>query len=360
MHVDPCLGTDEELKSLVTSCHARGMRVILDGVFNHCGPDFFAFRDVLEKGKDSPYFDWFYDMPEHPEYTDPPEYAAFAYVRSMPKLNQANPDLAKYLIDVGTYWIREADIDGWRLDVANEVNHDFWRAFRRAVRAVKPDAFLIGEIWEDSNVWLMGDQFDSTMNYRFTYLCRDFFAERTMKPTEFAEQIVRMNMRYPEPVSRVQMNFLDTHDVPRFLSYCGGDRRRLLLAAFFLFTAMGVPSVYYGDEKYIDGTTEDEYRRPMIWEDGDGFCRELQELADMRKGHSALTGGRYRNVLADDALGLYAFERFDENERLLVLINNSDREIATAGLGIDGAAAGKYDLPDTLPPMQGLLLSADS
>lgn len=359
MHVDPCLGTDRDLKTLVSACHARNIRVILDGVFNHCGPDFFAFQDVLKNGEASQYFNWFYEMPAHPEFKTPPEYAAFAYVKEMPKLNTSDPELEDYLINVGTYWVKKADIDGWRLDVANEVNHDFWRKFREAVRDIKPDAFLIGEIWEDANVWLMGDQFDSTMNYRFTYLCRDFFAERRMKPSEFAEQIVRMNMRYPEMVSRAQMNFLDTHDVPRFLSYCHGDRRRLELAYFFLFTAMGIPSVYYGDEKYISGTTEEEYRSPMVWSCGGDFCRELSEFSNMRKKHSALTSGRYKNILADDDLGLYAFERYDETEALLVLINNSDREILTeSATHLHALELGNFNIPEKLPAMQGLILSS--
>ena len=203
---------------MVAICHRNHIRVILDGVFNHCGSDFFAFKDVLTYGSKSRYYDWFYDMPEPVCYKDPPDYATFAYVKEMPKLNTSNPQLEKYLIDVGTYWIREADIDGWRLDVANEVNHDFWRHFKTAVKAVKPQFFLIGEIWEDAGVWLLGDQFDSTMNYRFSYLCKDFFATRTMTVSEFDAQMHKMIMRYPEQVSLVQMNFLDTHVMfPDFL-----------------------------------------------------------------------------------------------------------------------------------------------
>lgn len=103
-----------------------------------------------------------------------PNYEAFAYVKEMPKLNTGNQEVVDYFCKVGRYWIREADIDGWRLDVANEINHDFWRAFKKAVKEEKDDIFLIGEIWEDSTIWLMGDQFDSTMNYTFSYICREF------------------------------------------------------------------------------------------------------------------------------------------------------------------------------------------
>lgn len=170
-----------DLKELVQQCHKRGIRVILDGVFNHCGADFFAFRDVRQKGKASKYYNWFYYLPETIQYADPPDYEAFAYVKEMPKLNTGNPEVVEYLCNVGTYWIREADIDGWRLDVANEINHEFWRTFRHAVRAVKEDLFLIGEIWEEAGIWLQGDQFDSTMNYTFSYLCRDFLERENFR-----------------------------------------------------------------------------------------------------------------------------------------------------------------------------------
>lgn len=325
--IDPCLGTKEDLKELVRQCHENGIRVILDGVFNHCGPDFFAFRDVLKKGKASEYYDWFYHMPEPIVYADPPSYEAFAYVKEMPKLNTGNPKVAEYLCEVGTYWIREADIDGWRLDVANEINHDFWRKFRREVRRVKPDAFLIGEIWEDAGCWLMGDQFDSTMNYTFSYLCKDFFAKGTMNVTEFDAQIQRMIMRYPGRVALAQMNFLDSHDVPRFLSYCGGDRRKMELAFFYLFMGVGVPSVFYGDECFLEGTAECDYRQAMPWDGGESCAGKFREWIALRAEHGALRRGSYRSVYCDDAAGCYGFLRECEEESVFILLHNGEGEL---------------------------------
>ena len=326
--VDPCFGTMEDLKAFVEKCHENGIRVLLDGVFNHCGPDFFAFRDVLEHGKNSRYYNWFYDMPEPVVFADPPNYEAFAYVKEMPKLNTGNPEVEKYLIRVGTYWMEEAGIDGWRLDVANEINHDFWRHFRSAVRAVRSDALLIGEIWEDAGIWLQGDQFDSTMNYRFSYLCKDFFAERKLSVSEFDAQIHKMILRYPYPVALAQMNFLDSHDVPRFLSYCNGNRRRMELAFFYLFVAVGIPSVFYGDEYYLMGTEEPEYRQSMPWGSEDNCCDQFSQWMKMRRMHPALTQGNYRTVCADDENGVYGFTRSCETETLLILLNNSDTEQA--------------------------------
>lgn len=323
--IDPCFGTKEDFKQLVKICHKNGIKVILDGVFNHCGPDFFAFRDVLKNGEKSRYYDWFYHMPVPIRFCDPPSYEAFAYVKEMPKLNTGNPEVLDYLCKVGTYWIEEADIDGWRLDVANEVNYDFWRSFKKAVCSKKADCFLIAEIWEDSNAWLQGDQFHSSMNYTFTYLCRDFFATRTMNVLEFDEQIHKMIMRYPKHISLVQMNFLDSHDVPRFLSYCKGNVDRMRLAFFYLFMSVGIPSVFYGDECYLEGVTEPEYRAPMRWYEKNA-TREFARWIKIRKFYQALTKGEYRTAITDTEHGIYGFYRIYENQKLLILMNNSDED----------------------------------
>lgn len=324
---DPCFGTKEDLKELVDKCHESGIYVILDGVFNHCGSGFFAFRDVLKKGEASPYCDWFYKLRFPIEYKNPPNYEAFAYVREMPKLNTGNKEVEQYFCEIGRYWIREAGIDGWRLDVANEINHDFWRAFARAVREEKPGAFLIGEIWEDSTVWLQGDQFDSTMNYSFSYICREYFAERKITVSQFDEKISRMNLRYPETVSKAQMNFLDTHDVPRFLSYCKGDLRRLKLAVFYMMTAVGIPSVFYGDECGIEGMSEAEYRRVMPWQrKSDDLTAFYRRWITVRRENTALCQGTYRTLAAIDEEDIYVFERKYQKEQVLVVINAGEEE----------------------------------
>lgn len=328
--IDPCFGTKNDMKELVNTCHANGIRVIFDGVFNHCGPNFFAFADVLEKGKESKYYDWFYGMPEKVEFKDPPNYAAFAYVKEMPKLNTSNPELEEYLIRVGTYWIEEVGIDGWRLDVANEVNHDFWRHYKAAIRKVKPDAIMIGEIWEDSWIWLMGDQMDSTMNYRFTYLCMDFFANQKMSVADFDQSMQKMICRYPTQVSLAQMNFLDSHDVPRFLSYCDGDRRRMRLAFFYLFMGYGVPSVFYGDEHYLSGVSEEQYRQPMPWGNEDNAYEDFKEWIKIRKNNSCLMDGSYNTAFIDEENRIYGFVRENEQQRAVIILNNSDKAYAVS------------------------------
>lgn len=326
--IDPCFGTKEEFRYLVQKCHSLGIRVILDGVFNHCGSGFFAFQDVLKNGEKSKYKNWFYEMTFPVKTIVPPNYEAFAYVPEMPKLNTANPEVEKYFCEVGRYWIRETDIDGWRLDVANEINHNFWRTFRNAVHEEKADAFMIGEIWEDSSIWLQGDQFDSTMNYTFSYICREFFAEKSIDVQTFAEKIHHMYLRYPEPVADMQMNFLDTHDVPRFLSYCNGNKEAFKLAVLFMMTAKGIPSVFYGDEMEIEGMTEETYRSPMPWEKEheDNFISYYSQLIALRRKYKALQVGNYRTIICDKQNEIYGYAREYDKEKIYIIMNVSSSE----------------------------------
>lgn len=326
MDIDPCFGTLEEFKELVRQCHNRGIHVILDGVFNHCGPDFFAFKDVLEKGEESEYVDWFYKLRFPIERFPYPNYESFAYVSNMPKLNTGNPKVRDYCCEVGRFWIRECGIDGWRMDVANEINHDFFREFRKAIKEENPDSFLIGEIWEDSSVWLQGDQFDSTMNYTFTNICKDFFAFSKINVSEFDRRIQKMLRRYPRQVTLAQMNFLDTHDVGRFLSFCGGDRKKLEMAIAFMMCAPGIPSVFYGDEKGMEGLEESEYRRPMPWSESDELEDFYKKWIEIRRSSKALCQGSYKTILVDDKNRIYVFSRKYENEEKIIIINASDHE----------------------------------
>ena len=331
--IDPAFGDLDSFRELVSRAHEHGIRVIIDGVFNHCGFGFFAFQDLLQNGEASPYRDWFYEVEFPVRYSEDPSYATFAYVKDMPKLNTANPEVVRYFCDIGTYWIREADIDGWRLDVANEVGHDFWRAFRKSTRAEKPDIVLIGEVWEDAHTWLQGDQLDSAMNYGFAVACRAFFAERTCDARAFADEQHALLMRYREPISAGQLNLLDSHDVPRFLSWCDGDLRRLKLAVLFQLTWVGVPSVLYGDERGMSGRREEEYRQPMPWaaeQAADNLTDYYRKLIRIRRDHAALSSPFVRTLTAEG--GLLAYLRSATpylpgsvpHDQVLVVVNNEE------------------------------------
>ena len=167
---------------MVEKCHDKGIRVMLDAVFNHSGYHFPPFQDVLKNGEQSPYKDWFHTNQFPLQGGKRPNYATFSFVETMPKLNTQNKKVKEYLLDVGRYWVREFNIDGWRLDVANEIDHSFWREFRSAVKEIKPDLYILGEIWHDSMPWLRGDQFDSVMNYPFLTNTIHFFAKGMALP----------------------------------------------------------------------------------------------------------------------------------------------------------------------------------
>lgn len=297
-HIDPCFGTDEDFRQLVNDGHARGMRVIIDGVFNHVGWNFFAFDDVVRNGENSKYKNWFYHLqfpverPEDPETY--PTYECFGYERMMPKTNTCNPEVQEYFCEVGRYWVREFDIDGWRLDVASEINDGFWRAFRQAVKEEKAECILIGEVWETAQHWLNGDIFDSTMNYDFRKHCRRFFAEQSIDAAEFDARVTNMRMRYKLPVLYAQLNLLDSHDVSRFYSLCEKDPARMQLAVLFQMTFTGIPSVFYGDERGIYGLQEAEYRHEMTWSQEPPPLAEFYKKAmHLRTEHPALCRGSY-------------------------------------------------------------------
>lgn len=329
LHIDPCFGTDEDFRALVDESHVRGIRVILDGVFNHCGAQFFAFRDVLEKQVQSRYAGWFYRLQfpvRYPDAGEKPNYECFCYERLMPKLDTANPEVRDYLCGVGEHWLREYGTDGWRLDVADEVDDAFWREFRRRCKAVKSDALLIGEVWGDARHWLGGDMLDSAMNYDFRNHCRHFFAEGNIDARTFAGRCADMLMRYKRQTASVQLNILDSHDTGRFLSLCGGDTRRLKLAVLFMCCFVGMPCIFYGDELGVEGQDELDYRRAMPWQDGDrDLLRFYREAIALRRAHPALRHGELRFLRAEPDEYVLVFERKTGVERLVITINASDK-----------------------------------
>lgn len=323
-HVDPLMGTEEDFRQLVTKLHERGMKIIIDGVFNHCSWGFFAFEDVVLKGKDSRYCKWFYDLefpvikPEDPEKI--PGYACFAYERKMPKLNTAEKEVQTYFADVGVYWIKEFQVDGWRLDVANEIDRNFWRNFRAAVKKESPDAVLIGEVWENAETWLRGDAFDSVMNYDFRRICKEFLGTDIPNAVEAAYQFEKMRLRYPTNIVNGQLNLLDSHDVPRFLSICQGNGARWKLACILLMLMPGVPSLFYGDEQGFTGIKEPEYRRGMEWKGQDKYCEFIKELIYIRRTY-ADGAADYRPMWHMIGEGLFAFCRGNKEGEIAVIIN---------------------------------------
>lgn len=324
--IDPSFGDEETLRTLIERCHERGIKVVLDAVFNHCGFGFFAFQDVLKRGEKSRYAHWF-NIHSFPVQTDPPNYETFATgLAYMPKLMTHQPDVKDYLLDVAVYWLREFGIDGWRLDVANEIDHQFWREFRQAVKAVNPQALIVGEVWHEASPWLQGDQFDSVMNYTLQHACYDFFAKGTIRARSFANRLAKVQVNHTQAVNLAMFNLLGSHDTERFLTSCGGDLRRFALAVAFQLTYEGAPMIYYGDEVGMSGLNDPDCRRGMIWDPAEQNLELLawyKELIALRRAYPVLQRGSCRTVWADSVSNVYGFVRFDGTEQVLVLLNNS-------------------------------------
>ncbi|MDR0267595.1 alpha-glycosidase [Paenibacillus sp.] len=327
--VDPHLGTNTLLKELVETCHGKGIRVMLDAVFNHCSELFPQFQDVLKNGEKSKYKDWFH-INQFPARVEKgiATYDTFGFYGNMPKFNTANPEVRKYLLDVAEYWIKEIQLDGWRLDVANEVDHHFWRNFRHVVKIANPEAYIVGEVWSDSLSWLSGDQFDSVMNYPFADKVLEFF-NGGMDGGTFSDRMSSLLMRYPQQTNEVVFNMLCSHDTPRLLTRVGGDKRKLKLAVVFLFTYMGTPCIFYGDEVGIAGGGDPDCRKCMIW-DPAKQDRELYDfykiMIHLRKTHKALRQGRFRFLKADPGNSSIIYERADASIHFTIWMNNTGQK----------------------------------
>lgn len=259
--IDPHFGSKKDLKELIVKAHSLGIRIVLDAVFNHCSDQLSQFQDVLKNGRKSRYYDWFIITKD-----EPLEYEMFGACAYMPKLNTSNKEVCDYLINIATYWIKEFDIDGWRLDVSDEISHDFWRKFRKEVKMVKADCVLIGENWHDANIYLRGDQFDSIMNYAFTKACLDFYAFDEFHAKEMAEKLNEILMRNTDPTNQMMLNLLDTHDTHRFLTRVGGDENKLMSALALTYFFPGSPCIYYGTENAMEGGYDPDCRRTFNWE----------------------------------------------------------------------------------------------
>ena len=294
--VDSDFGTEDDLRELVREAHSRGIRIMLDAVFNHCGHKFPPLLDVCEKGRASRYFDWFFinsdDFMKEEFTTADGRFYSFSFWAPMPKLNTNNPEVVKYFSDLCCYWAREWDIDGIRFDVGDEISHSFIRKVHEKVRAIKPEIYLLGEIWVDSLNWLYGDEYDAVMNYPFSGCVNDFWKNTKLSSREFVCSMNACHALYPEQVNRAMLNFLDTHDTPRAAESCP-NLDVLLQKLAVLMTMTGAPCLYYGTEIAMKGVREPFNRAPMPWDeiergDHDEFIGKLRALLDMRRGNPEL------------------------------------------------------------------------
>lgn len=350
--VDPMLGGDAALRELLDAAHARGIRVVLDGVFNHASRGFFQFHDILENGLESAYVDWFTvtDWPLRPYGSKQPNYFCWWNNPALPKFNTNTPAVRRFIFDVARHWI-EFGIDGWRLDVPFEIDDDsFWQEFRRVVKAANPEAYIVGEVWGEAGRWLQGDQFDAVMNYGVSRAALGFFARETfdrqyrpggfklapLGARAFANEIEHLMSLYAWPIVQVQLNLLDSHDTARFINQAGGDAGALKLALLFLMTIPGAPCIYYGTEIGMAGGPDPDCRRAFPWHQPDTWDQELlafvRRVTALRHAHPALRRGSYETLYAHD--DVVAFARLANQESAVVLFN-AGHEVRTVTLDVE-------------------------
>ena len=317
LNIDPAFGSADDLHMLVKEAHARGIKVMLDGVFNHCGWDFALWQDVVRNGKASPYFDWFivqewpFETAVEPECENTASrsrpsgtngksgrYSVFAYVDTMPKLNTNNPAVVDYLLNVCETWVRSYDIDGIRLDVANELSHTFCRQLYRRMRSLKKDFYLLGEIWRSALPWLRGGELDSVMNYPLALCFWKFFCDKTLSALTFEREINAVFTAYPEPVTVGLFNLLDSHDTPRLFTRNGGDVSAVWQQYALLLSLPGSPCIYYGSEVLLAGGNDPDCRRCMPWQaiEAGEYAEPMsmmRQLIALRHTHPAMTASGY-------------------------------------------------------------------
>lgn len=361
--VDPALGGNDALVELVNGVHESGLRLMLDASLNHTHPRFFAFQDLLRRGRKSPYRDWFVvnEWPprvkvRHPleswqkawlpvweeeaglaiEYVDDegpaiePTYESWFGVPSMPRINLAHPPARRFMLEVATSWVEEMGVDGWRMDVARYVDPDFWNDFRAAVREANPQTFLLAEILGDARQWLQGDRFDATMNYTFRDIAVRFLAKSEIDAAGASDALARLWAQYAWPVTLANQNLIGSHDTPRFLTVAGGEEWRLRLATVLQLTFPGAPGIYFGDEIGLEGEDDPECRRAFLWEPDPithPLAAQISDLTALRRRHPSLVGGEWRPLTSEGEL--LAFQRIAGRERLAIFINRGKRTVAS-------------------------------
>ena len=337
--IDPSFGDDESMRRLVSEAHDRGIRIMLDAVFNHCGRKFRPWRDVQEKGPDSEYADWFMvqdwsEIGKHGDTRDGRFYS-FAFADWMPKINTNNEEVINYFCHVCEDWIRKYDIDGIRFDVGNEVSHRFLKRMREHLKKIKPDIYLLGEIWHDASQWLAGDEYDSVMNYPLMSGIHDFFLDRTMGKDEFEYMVNRCYTMYMQQNNNVLFNLLDSHDTERLMNRFH-DLDRFYQQLAVLFTLPGSPCIYYGTEIAMEGGFDPDCRRCMPWdqigtEENQERIRQIKRLISLRKKEETFRSlhfhfpGRYENRRCAEYIKL------DEEGRNTEVILNCSDEAAKVG-----------------------------
>ena len=396
MKLDPHFGSEKDFKEFVEEAHNRGIRIIIDCAFNHTGETFWAFQDGLEKGPESKFYNWYewkkWPLPKNiitSRFKPLDYYECWWGFGEMPNLNfdlntinplensiknidlaQPNWEVVNYILDVADYWVSDMDIDGFRLDVPNEVPFWFWKIFREKVKSIKSDAYLVGEIWSNAVEWVNDDYFDAVMNYAyFKDPVMRFFNMKKCDAQEFNKDIMQGLLSYPTQSNQVMMNLIGSHDTFRYLESANGDINRLKLAVLFQMTFVGVPHIWYGDEIGMMGGHDPDCRRPFDWkyiydENKINLREYYKKLIEIRKNNSCLRSGSFNKIIANEMV--YGYLRSDDHNSIIVVINNDDiSEVVKISLKkeyvFDLLTNKKYQVKNgileiKMNPMSGLIL----
>jgi cyclomaltodextrinase len=375
--VDPLLGGNDALRELLDDAHRRNMRVVLDGVFNHTGRGFWPFHHILETGAASPYRKWFLldddrldagrPLFAYPPPGTPPSdlgYKAWWGLPALPKLNTDNPEVREYIFTVAEFWLRFG-IDGWRLDVPEEIKDEaFWQEFRGRCRAIRSDAYLVGEIWHLAPEWLRGDRFDALMNYPLGEAIMGFAGgshldmnvvrsiphyRDELVPLDgpgFARRLMELTAAYDPDVVAVQLNLVGSHDAPRVRTVLGDDIAGVRLTTLIQATLPGAPCIYYGDEIGIAGHHDPDCRRAFPWDESrwDHDLRDsIRAMLRLRAAEPALRDSPLRIAGADGPA--VAYERGSGTSRFVVAVNPGD-EATGLHLRFEDASSAPSGVPD--------------
>lgn len=328
--VDPQFGGDGELKAFLVSAKKLGIKVVIDTVFNHCDVSHKRFRDVLEKGRKSKYYNCFIIDGDYPDVSKG-NYAYFADCKYMPKWNTNDAETRKYLIDIALAYLN-IGFDGLRLDVADEISHEMWRQLRKEVKNKFPEALILGEIWHESEQWLKGDQLDGVMNFKLQKILVDYFGLNPITAERASERMNGLLMKNTEQANAMALNFLDNHDTPRFLRFAGGNSDKVLCALCAMIMYPGMPCIFYGTELPLDGGGDPDCRKTFDWtftDSNEQYAEAYKQIIAL-KSLRPLCGGECE-ISADG--GLLKIARTKDIEKITAYFNTSGKDIKLAQIG---------------------------
>lgn len=334
--IDEQFGDKKVFKELVDKAHKKGIKIMLDGVFNHCGKFFDKWQDVLQNGEESEYLDWFmvnrFPIDKNQEETYNKDFYSFAFTANMPKLNTNNQEVVNYILSICEYWVKEFDIDGWRIDVANEVSHHLCKKIRERVKSIKPEIYLLGEIWHDSISWLNGDEYDAVMNYPLTTAINDFWSDKSITKVQFEYKINRCYNMYMEQTNSVLFNLLDSHDTDRLINRVQKNQDIFIQQMSILFSSGGTPSIFYGTEIFLEGEHDPDCRACMPWDKiNEGAYNNriniIKKLINIRKDYEPLRGNGIQFINTINNKRVIEYIKYDKDTKIKVVINGSDENI---------------------------------